>query len=50
MTGDVFTLSPGDSIVDVKAVARKHGYSAMPVVDDDERVLGIVQLPDLIET
>jgi glutamate dehydrogenase (NAD(P)+) len=50
MTGKVFTLSPSDSIAEVRAVARKHGYSAMPVVDDDEHVLGIVQLPDLIET
>jgi len=49
MTKDVVTLRPEETIVNVKPMARMRGYSAIPVVDDSGRVLGIVQLQDLIE-
>jgi glutamate dehydrogenase (NAD(P)+) len=49
MTKDVVAFGPGESVLDVMPIARKHGYSAMPVVDEDGGVLGVIRLQDLIE-
>jgi len=49
MTKDVVAFGPRESVLDVIPVARKHGYSVMPVVDEDGSVLGVIRLQDLIE-
>ena len=49
MTRDVVAFGPRESVLDVMPVARKHGYSVMPVVDEDGSVLGVIRLQDLIE-
>jgi glutamate dehydrogenase/leucine dehydrogenase/CBS domain-containing protein len=49
MTREVVTVQPHESVVDVMPLARRHGYSVMPVVDDARRVVGVIRLQDLIE-
>ena len=49
MTKDVVAFGPRESVLDVMPVARRHGYSVMPVVDEDGSVLGVIRLQDLIE-
>ena len=49
MTGEVVTFQPHESVVDVIPLARRHGYSVMPVVDEARRVVGVIRLQDLIE-
>jgi glutamate dehydrogenase (NAD(P)+) len=48
MTRDVVAFRPHESVVEVIPLARKHGYSVMPVVDEGERVVGVIRLQDLI--
>jgi CBS domain-containing protein len=49
MTREVVTFQPHESVVDVIPLARQHGYSVMPVVDEARRVVGVIRLQDLIE-
>ena len=49
MTSEVVTLSPRESVVSVIPLARRHGFSVMPVVDEERRVVGVIRLQDLIE-
>ncbi len=49
MTREVVTFQPHESVIDVMPLARRHGYSVMPVVDDERRVVGVIRLQDLIE-
>jgi glutamate dehydrogenase (NAD(P)+) len=49
MTKDVVAFGPGESVLDVMPIARQHGYSVMPVVDEQGVVLGVIRLQDLIE-
>ncbi len=49
MTKDVVAFGPNESVLDVMPVARKHGYSVMPVVNEAGQVLGVIRLQDLIE-
>jgi CBS domain-containing protein len=48
MTREVVAFRPHESVVDVIPLARKHGYSVMPVVDEGRRVVGVIHLQDLI--
>jgi len=48
MTREVVAFRPRESVVEVMPVARRHGYSVMPVVDEERRVVGVIRLQDLI--
>jgi glutamate dehydrogenase (NAD(P)+) len=49
MTREVVAFEPHESVIDVMPLARRHGYSVMPVVDDARHVVGVIRLQDLIE-
>ncbi|HXM55352.1 MAG TPA: CBS domain-containing protein [Candidatus Dormibacteraeota bacterium] len=48
MTRDVVSVSPGAPYKDVAGKLREHRVSAVPVVDANQRVLGIVSEADLL--
>ena len=48
MVRDVVTVSPEDDIADVIKLLAEHDISALPVVDDDDRVVGVISEADLI--
>ena len=48
MDTHVITVVPTDSLVDVAAQIAAHGSNAVPVVDGEQRLLGIVSTTDLI--
>lgn len=48
MSMNVVTVSPDASVQEVAEKLLDHGVSAVPVVDDQERLLGIVSEGDLI--
>ena len=48
MTQEVVAFRPHESVVDVIPLARQHGYSVMPVVDEGRTVVGVIRLQDLI--
>ncbi|MXV61730.1 CBS domain-containing protein [Natronorubrum sp. JWXQ-INN-674] len=47
MTEDVITASAQDSIRDAADVMVEHGFHHLPVVDEDEGVIGMVTTSDL---
>ncbi|WP_247002500.1 CBS domain-containing protein [Halosolutus gelatinilyticus] len=47
MTTDVITVSAQDSIVDAADAMIEHRFHHLPVVDEDEGVIGIVTTTDL---
>ena len=49
MTKDVVTVGPGAEVDDVARLLIKHRVSALPVVDPDGELLGIVSEGDLIQ-
>ncbi|QWF85931.1 CBS domain-containing protein [Amycolatopsis sp. CA-230715] len=49
MTAPVVTVGPGTAVKDAAKVLASHGFTALPVVDDDERLIGIVTEADLIK-
>jgi len=48
MVHDVATVSPEDDIADVIKLLAEHDISALPVVDDDDHVVGVISEADLI--
>jgi CBS domain-containing protein len=48
MDGHLVTVAPTDSLVDVAAQIAEHSISAVPVVDADHSLLGIVSTTDLV--
>jgi CBS domain-containing protein len=48
MTSEVITASPDDSVLSVVEKMLQHRISAVPVVDENDRVLGIISEGDLI--
>ncbi|MDT0309783.1 CBS domain-containing protein [Streptomyces sp. DSM 44917] len=48
MTGDVVRAAPGTPLKDIAGLLAEHRISGLPVVDDDERVLGVVSEADLM--
>ncbi len=50
MHENVVTVSVDDRIKDVAQIFLKYNFEAVPVVDDDRRVLGIVTLRDTLES
>jgi glutamate dehydrogenase (NAD(P)+) len=49
MTEHVVAFQPNENVIDVMPLARKRGYSVMPVIDGERGVLGVIRLQDLIE-
>ena len=47
MTDDVITTDAGASIRDVADVMMEHGFHHVPVVDEDDRVVGMLTTTDL---
>ncbi|MFC4542938.1 CBS domain-containing protein [Halosolutus amylolyticus] len=47
MTTDVITASAQDSIVDAADVMVEHSFHHLPVVDEDEGVIGMITTSDL---
>jgi CBS domain-containing protein len=48
MTSPVITVRPGTTVQDAAALLASRGFTALPVVDDDERLIGIVTEADLV--
>ncbi|WP_199433743.1 CBS domain-containing protein [Qaidamihabitans albus] len=48
MTRPVVTVRPDTSIRDAIALLLRHGFAALPVVDDDEQVVGIFTETDAL--
>jgi len=48
MVRDVVTASPDMGVADAVELLAEHDVSALPVVDDDDRVVGVVSEADLI--
>lgn len=42
------TVGPDTSLAEVESLLEKHGFNALPVVDEGERLLGIVTSLDLL--
>ncbi|SDH55490.1 CBS domain-containing protein [Lentzea fradiae] len=48
MTSPAIAVRPGTTVRAASAVLGDHGFSALPVVDDDGRLVGIVSGADLL--
>jgi len=48
MTPNVITVTPDSEVSEIASLLLEHGISAVPVVDADDNVLGIVSEGDLI--
>ena len=48
MTTNVITVTPESDVSEIASLLLEHGISAVPVVDADDRVLGIVSEGDLM--
>ncbi|WP_370961620.1 HPP family protein [Amycolatopsis sp. cg9] len=48
MTSPVLTVHPWTSAKEAAGLLSTHGFTALPVVDDDDRLVGIVTEADLI--
>ncbi|HEX8871039.1 MAG TPA: CBS domain-containing protein [Lentzea sp.] len=48
MTSPVITVTPGVPLKGAAALMVSHGFTALPVVDDDKRLVGIVTEADLV--
>ncbi len=48
MTAPVITVHPWTSAKEAAELLSMHGFTALPVTDDDERLIGIVTEADLI--
>jgi CBS domain-containing protein len=48
MTSPVITVRRGTSVRDAAALLAQRGFTALPVVDDDDRLIGIVTETDLL--
>ncbi|WP_026154003.1 CBS domain-containing protein [Amycolatopsis methanolica] len=48
MSRPVTTVTPRTSVKEAARILSSHGFTALPVVDDDERLIGIVTEADLV--
>jgi len=49
MTADVKTVAPDDDVADVFKRFARYPFSGFPVVDEDNRVVGVVTESDLVD-
>ena len=50
MTTNVITIGPDTPIPEIAVILSKHGISAVPVITDEESVIGIISEGDLVQT
>ena len=50
MSTDVVTVTPATTVVEFLELARRREISGAPVVDEEERVLGVVSLTDVLRS
>jgi CBS domain-containing protein len=48
MVRDVVTVKPDDKVAEAVRLLTEHDVSALPVVDDDENVVGVISESDLL--
>jgi CBS domain-containing protein len=48
MNGQVITVTPDTPLIDVAREIAAHGIGAVPVVDNEQRLLGLVSTSDLV--
>jgi CBS domain-containing protein len=48
MTSDVFRCHPGDDVSEVLTSLDRHRVRRLPVVDDQNRIVGMVSMADLV--
>ena len=48
MTEQVVTLAPTDTLADAASEFSKYGFRALPMVDEDRKLLGVVRYKDLL--
>ena len=48
MTEQVITLAPTDTLADAASEFSKYGFRALPIVDDDRKLMGVVRYKDLL--
>ena len=48
MVRDVVTVKPDDAVAEAVRLLAEHDVSAMPVVDDEENVVGVISEADLV--
>ncbi|MFD8496086.1 HPP family protein [Amycolatopsis sp. NPDC059657] len=48
MSSPVITVTPETSLKEAASLLSSHGFTALPVVDDDDQLIGIVTEADLI--
>ena len=48
MTTDVITISPSATLADARALMHENRFHHLPVVDDDEKLVGLVTLTDVL--
>lgn len=49
MTKSVITVKPEDNIIIAARLLRENNISAVPVIDDEKKVVGIIGLEDLVD-
>jgi len=49
MSTCVISLHIHDSIYSAKEIFKKHNFSSIPIIDNDNRLLGVVRLKDLLD-
>ena len=48
MTEQIVTLAPSDTLADAASEFSKYGFRALPMVDDERKLLGVVRYKDLL--
>ncbi|WP_199432260.1 CBS domain-containing protein [Qaidamihabitans albus] len=48
MSSPVITVTPDTTVKHAAELLTRHGFTALPVVDDDERLVGVVTEADLV--
>ncbi|WP_296864220.1 CBS domain-containing protein [Thermosyntropha sp.] len=49
MTKSVVTVNPEDDIITVAKIIRENNISAVPVIDNNNKVVGLIGLEDIVD-
>ena len=49
MTPNVISVSPGHGVRHIASIMMRHGISAVPVLDDDGKLVGMISEGDLMQ-
>jgi tRNA nucleotidyltransferase (CCA-adding enzyme) len=47
MTTEVVAIGPEASLFEARAIMDRHGHSGLPVVDEDQRLMGMIEAHDI---